>query len=533
MEIENSLTPELKSVSRHPLLWGLTLFFLICTVLCGSIIYLLSDDELTLPFQIEYTLSLIKQAYPESYNSVRMMTLARDAIFTELDRYSGYLAPEELNRVEEEFTGEYCGVGIMVVGHTHGLLVMSVREDGPAGRAGMKTGDIIIRVDTTNMEGLNPYRSTYYLRGPEGSTVMVAVARNSMADTIEFKLFREKLRLSHLAFAGITENKSLYLRLLDFEAGAAEEVLSAVDSLYFKRKDTVKGVIIDLRGNPGGLVGEAASIANLFLPSGRLIVGVKGRSRWHRTAFYSNEDDITGGLPMAIIVDRGSASASEIFAGAMRYSGRGFLVGDTTFGKGLVQEFDPLDDGSGLRLTTARYYFEGDIFLNDPKALVKDSAAGIPPDYYYQPIDYDPYPLRLENSLLMRDYAMAHQDEIVGDSGLLMNTAGWYDGFLRYLEENKFRYESDLTRLIRGTIELLNFEGYQKETIAAMERFCELSRKDDDSQLQNYREFIRQQLYQIALESKYGAGAAYKKAILPFRQDISLAEKLFRERRRN
>ena len=109
--------------------------------------------------------------------------------------------------------------------------------------------------------------------------------------------------------------------------GKAEEILAAVDSLYLRRDDTVKGVIIDLRGNPGRLVGEAASIANLFLPSGHLIVGVKGRSRWHRTAFYSNEEDITGGLPMAIIVDRGSASASEIFAGAMKYSGRGFLVG--------------------------------------------------------------------------------------------------------------------------------------------------------------------------------------------------------------
>jgi carboxyl-terminal processing protease len=501
--------------------------------LSGAIFFLLSDEDLTIPYEVESTLSLIRQIYPESYDASRMITLARDAVFGELDRYSGYLAPDELGRVEEEFTGSYGGIGIMVVGHRRGLLVMSVREDGPAGRAGMKTGDIIIKIDTVNTEDLDPYISSYYLRGPEGAPVDIVIARNNLTDTIEFKLNREKLRLTHLAYAGITANRSLYLRLLDFEAGAAEEFLAAIDSLYINRFDTIRGIIIDLRGNPGGLVNEAAAIANLFLPAGHLIVGVKGRSRWHQTAFYSNDDDIFGGLPMAVIVDRGSASASEIFAGAMKYTGRGFLVGDTTFGKGLVQEFDPLDDGSGLRITTARYYFEGDIFLNDPNSPVKDSAAGIPPDYYYQPIEYDPLPLRLGNSLLMRDYAMMHQDEIVSDSGFLMKNTGWYDGFMQYLKDSGFNYRSDLTRYILATIELLHFEGYQTETIAAMERFAARSQEDDDRQLENYREYIKQQLYQIALESKYGASIAYRKAVLPFRQDILLSERLFIERRQN
>jgi C-terminal peptidase prc len=514
-------------VRARSIKWALTLFFIITALLCVLVWYLLSDNELYASYRVEDTLNLIKRFYPESYRPGRMMSLARNSVISELDRYSGYLEPEELNRVEEEFTGSYGGIGIMVVGHSQGLMIMSVREDGPAGKAGIRTGDVIIRADSTSMKGINSYQATYYLRGPEGSKVEVVVARNDFADTLTFHLVRERLRLEHVAYAGITQNKSLYIRLLDFESGTSEDVRAALDSLYFKNRKGVRGLILDLRGNPGGLLGEAYQVANLFLEKDILIVGLKGRSRWNHADYFSTDGDITDGLPMAIIVDRGSASASEILAGALKYAGRAALIGDTTFGKGLVQEFDYFGDGSGLRLTTARYYFEGNIFLNDPRAEIKDSAAGIPPDYYFKWIEDEPFPLRLENSLLLRDYAFANRDRIVSDSGAFVILSACYNDFAAFARKNGFHFESNLTRIINSAEKDAFLEGCSKETIASIGRLLQIAREDDSAQFDRYREYIARRLYQIALEAKYGTEAAYREAILPYRPDINLAESLF------
>ncbi len=463
------------------------------------------------------------------------MRLAREAVMGTLDRYSGYLDPKELGRVTEEFTGSYGGVGITVVGHELGLMIMSVREDGPAATVGLKTGDIIIKVDSTYVEGLNAYNASYLLRGPDGSPVDITVLRNinNIADTLQFKLNRRILRLIHVAYAGITPGKSLYIRLLDFEAGAAADVESALDSLYFKNSNQLKGIIFDLRGNPGGLLSEAVEISELFLNKGTLVVGMKGRSRWNNQAYYSTGNDVIEGLPMAILVDRGSASASEIMSGSLRYAGRASLIGDTTFGKGLVQEFDNLGDGSGLRLTTARYYFEGNIFLNDPKALVKDSAAGIPPDYYYKPIEYEPFPMELESSLLMREYAISRQDELASDSGAISMVPDLVEDFRQYLYRNGFNFESKLTKELKSCREEARTENVAGETFNIIEQMYALSRKDDSSQFEHYRDFIRQRLFQIALETKFGTADSYRRAIIPFRWEIALAEQVFKEGKQN
>ncbi|MEW5924635.1 MAG: S41 family peptidase, partial [Candidatus Zixiibacteriota bacterium] len=358
-EIGNQIDNFSKDYSRSTVLWSVILFCVMILVITGLSFYVLSDSDLYYSMQLAASLDLVNYLYPEQYNAAEMVRQARRAIFNRLDRYSGYLEPEDLNRVTEEFSGSYGGIGITVVTHEQGLMIMSVREDGPAGKVGLRTGDIIIKADTVELGGLNSYQSTYILRGEEGTPVNVTVVRNQIADTLEFSLIREKLRLIHIPYASLTENKSLYIRIMDFEANLAEDLLACLDSLYLNKKDSVKAIILDLRGNPGGLLNEAVVAANLFLDKGHLIVGVKGRSRWRNDQFHSSGRDITNGLPLAILVDRGSASASEILAGSLKYAGRAVLIGDTTFGKGLVQEYNGLYDGSGIRLTTARYYFEG------------------------------------------------------------------------------------------------------------------------------------------------------------------------------
>ncbi|RKX27900.1 MAG: hypothetical protein DRP46_09405 [Candidatus Zixiibacteriota bacterium] len=504
--------------------WAVVLFAATVLLITGLSFYVVSDENLYYSMELAAGLNLINLFYPEEYNTSEMIRQARQSIFDKLDRYSGYLEPNALDRVTEEFSGSYGGIGITVVTHERGLLVMSVREDGPAGEVGMRTGDIIIRADTTDLNGLNSYQSTYILRGEEGTPVDVTVARNQMADTLEFRLIRRKLRLIHIPYAGLTENKSLYIRIMDFEAKLGEDLLACLDSLYLNNEDTVKAIILDLRGNPGGLLNEAVTAANLFLDEGHLIVGIKGRSRWRNDQFKSTGRDITGGLPLAILIDRGSASAAEIMAGSLKYAGRAVLIGDTTFGKGLVQEYKGLYDGSGIRLTTARYYFEGNRFLNDPGASVIDSAAGIPPDYYFSPASDDPFPLSLEASLILRDFAIDNKDEILEYSPFTEFSLKLLDRFIEYAGEQGFKYESDISILAKFARDEVTYQNYSDKTLNAIDRIRRIAEQDDIQQYEVYSDYIRQRLCQIAMDAEYGAARAYREAIIPYRRDIVLAE---------
>ena len=506
--------------------WMIGLLFTIGLSVAGLAFFLLSDKNLEYPFYLQTGLNLIDHHYADSCDAGKMVESAREAIFSRLDRYSGYLEPRELGRVNEEFSGSYGGIGVMVVSHIRGLLVMSVREGSPADRVGIRTGDVIIKADSVNFADISRYEASFHLRGPEGTQVKLSIARNELRDTLEFNLTREKLKLIHIPFAGLTRNNSLYIRILDFESGLTADLTDVLDSLYHCKPDSVSSVILDLRGNPGGLVGEAVASSNLFLEKGRLIAGIKGRSRWSAKEYHSTAHDLIKGLPLAILVDRGSASAAEIMAGALKYAGRAVLIGDTTFGKGLVQEYFGLDDGSGVRLTTARYYFEGNKFINDPHSPIPDSGAGIPPDYYYRSTGDEPFPLQLEGSILMRDFAMTNKARIVtcppsGDS-----SQEWFREFVEFARQKEFRYESDLTALARFVRNELIPKEKTSPLADAAEKIYRLSESDDANQFERYKEYIIQRLYQIAVEFQLGEVRAYRDAILPFRQDIILAERI-------
>ena len=525
-ETENKLTSGFRDEGRRYLKWGLFLFILLVILTGSSAVFVLSEKDAYAPYRLTYALDLISVLHPASYNPGQLIGRARKSIMEQLDRYSGYLEPAEMERVDEEFTGAYGGIGITVVSHRYGLLIMSVREDGPAGRAGIRTGDIIFMVDSTNLAESTAYSATFLLRGPENTPVEVKIARNEMQDTLHLKLIRERLSLIHIPYAGITDNGNLYVRIIDFETGAARDIRKTIDTLYLPQKDSVSGIILDLRGNPGGLLNEAREAADLFLDAGKLIVGVRGRSYWKDFSYYSTGRDMTDNIPMAIITDRGSASAAEILAGSLKFAGRAILVGDTTFGKGLVQEYAGLGDGSALRLTTSRYYFEGGVFLNDPDAEVIDSAAGIAPDYYIKLIDSYDFPLALENSFLMREFAASRQNDIIRYAPFSEADPFWLEDFYQYAEEHGFAYTSKTTEAAQAAKVTAALENHSDTVFDAIDRICTVSHEIDRGQFQHYQDYIKRRLYQIALEAEFGTEEAYRYAIIPYHQDIILAERL-------
>jgi len=458
-----------------------------------------------------------------------MVRDARKAILDQLDRYSGYIEPREMELLNEEFQGSYGGIGITIIKHNEGLMITSVRDDGPAGKAGILPGDIIIKADTIYLSSVSAYEATFLLRGPEGKDVNISVLRDRY-DTLKFTLTREDLPLIHVPFAGLTSSGNLYIRLVDFESGASADVARTLDSLYIPNEDDIGGIILDLRGNPGGLLDEALRISDLFLDEGVLIVGTKGRSRWVDQEFHSTGVDVTGGIPLIVLVDDFSASASEIVAGSLKYAGRAVLVGDTTFGKGLVQEYKGFVDGSGMRLTRSRYYFAGDKYINPPGAEKIDSASGIPPDYYVEFALKEPFIQELERTFLLREFAKLHADEIIQYSPFLENSPDWMDRFKDYTDANGFHYASNTTMLATITRSMIAFEGFSEQAYKAIDAIVKKSRAQDGHLFDQYRDYIRQRLYQIALEIEKGTPVSYHRAILPYRKDIILAEEIIREK---
>ncbi len=523
---ENLTESDAGSFSRRTLFWSLGLFFSMLVIIAALLMFVLSEKDLYYTMNLNSSLSLIEHLYSGQDNSVSLIKKARDAVFEELDRFSGYLEPNLFGLVTEEFSGSYGGIGVTVVKHDRGLLIMSVREGGPAGKAGILTGDIIIKADTVDLKNIGTFQATFLLRGDVGTEVSVIIARNNFADSLEFLLKREKLKLTHIPYAGVTENNSLYIRILDFESGLNEELSHILDSIFFTNKENIKGIILDLRGNPGGLLTEAVAVSDLFLDKGHLIVGVKGRSIWDRKEYFSTGSDIFEALPTAVLINRGSASASEILAGALKYANRAVLIGDTTFGKGLVQQYRGFSDGSGIRLTTSRYYFEGGVFLNDPQAKVLDSAAGIAPDSYYLSVERESFPMHLESSGLLRNFAVEHVDEILAYAPFTVDSPPWYTRFKEYADSKGFRYRSEFTILSEFLRDEVVYENYSDNTFKAIDSICHLTENDDLIQFEEYRDYIKRRLYQIALELKSGTEIAYCEAIVPYLPEIILAEEI-------
>ena len=505
------------------------LFLFATTLLCGGTgVYILSDRDLHEAFAFVRVAREIDEIYPGQVDWDRMFDNAMDGMIDRLDRFSTYHEASQFGRIREEMSGSYTGIGVSVVQHERGLLIMSVREDGPAARAGLLSGDIIVGVDSTQLEGLGIETSTGLLRGPEDTEVQLSVFRPTESDTLQIELTRRRIDFIRVPYAGFTADSMIYIRLLDFDAGASDAVESALDSLLYDDSISPQGLILDLRGNPGGLFNEAYETANLFLDGGQFIVGTKGRSRWNEDKHFSSGDDMTGGLPIAVLVDNGSASSAEITAGALKQLNRAVLVGDTTFGKGLVQGFTRFLDGSALRLTISRYYLEGDVFLNEFDSVLNDTGHGLPPDYVVNFVERESFPRALDYSLLLNRFATQHAEEIVTATDRFSLDDSWVDRFEEYALAEDFYYESPLRVAAESLHSIAQLESRLPSTTKTAEQLLERAEREDADLFDEYGDYIKMRLKQIAWEHKFGTREAYARAIVPDRNDIRIAAELLK-----
>ena len=408
-------------------------------------------------------------------------------------------------------------------------MIMSVRENGPANEVGLLSGDIVVSVDSVTLENLRTDESIRLLRGEVDSEVLVEIWRPATEELFEVAITRRKIPFMHIPFAGYTPDSLIYVRVLDFAAGATDDLEDALDSLLEKKDITPKGLILDLRGNPGGLFSEGYRTADLFLDDGVFMVGTDGRSRWNDRQYHSSGSDILNGLPMTVIVDRGTASSAEIVSGALQASGRASLVGDTTFGKGLVQGFVRFPNGDGLKLTISRYYFEGPVYLNDFDSTLNDTGHGLVPEHYYDLTQMNQLRRQLENSLLLSQFANRYQDEIVSAGNGDYPSDSLLEEFIAFACDSGFTFVSVRTFLAEEMKLLTLVEESPLAVTNYIENFIRRSQALDDMALNGDKQYIKDRLLQIAYERKYGIYQTYNRVYLNTRPEIKLASRILLE----
>lgn len=311
-------------------------------------------------------LSQVQKHYVEEAKVKDLVQGAIRGMLSTLDPHSAYMTPDMYKEMQVETKGEFGGVGIQIGVKDNRLTVIAPIEGTPAFRAGIKAGDFITKVNNETTKDLTLMDAVQKMRGPKGSKVNLTIQRDGVADPMNFELVRDTIKIESVKGKLIDKNIA-YIRLTQFQESTGRDLARALKQLH-EQKAT--GTILDLRNNPGGLLTAAVEVSEQFVAPGKLIVYIKGRDG-RKDEYVAKAREPVDESPMIILVNEGSASASEIVAGALQDWGRAVVVGTTSFGKGSVQTILPLQDGSGLRLTTAKYY--------TPKGRTIQST-GITPD---------------------------------------------------------------------------------------------------------------------------------------------------------
>ena len=331
--------------------------------LIGTVIVLLFAGFTDIYFEINKNLELFGKVYKEiSFNYVdevdpeQFMRAGIQGMLSSLDPYTIFIDEKKKEDIDLITNGKYGGIGISIGVRDDKVTIVEVMEGYSAQRQGLEVGDIIIeaagvKIGTDNLDEISSL-----VKGDPGTTVSLKIVRDELKDTIDFDVVREEVIIKNLTYAGFYPEGSnnLYLKLSNFSRSASEEIRDAIKDA--KAQKEIKSVILDLRGNPGGLLDIAVDICDKFLPKDYLIVSTKGRSPSSIKEFYSTQEPLLKDAKLIVLIDGGSASASEIVAGAIQDHDRGIILGTKSFGKGLVQTITPLSYNTSLKITTAKYY---------------------------------------------------------------------------------------------------------------------------------------------------------------------------------
>lgn len=462
--------------------------------------------------------SEVNKYYVDEVDPNAVMQRAIDAMLEQLDPYTNYIPEDDIEDYRFLSTGQYGGIGATIGSRDKKMVVLMPYEGFPAYKAGLKIGDEIIAVDDKNVEGKSTSDVSKLLKGQAGTPVTVKVKRYGQKELLSFNLSREKIKVKNVPYYGMVNDNVGYIVLKDFTKDASKEVRKGLSDL---KSQGATSIILDLRGNPGGLLLEAIAISNLFVPKGKEIVSTKGKvTKWNAT-HTAKDIPFDTQIPLAILTNSRSASASEIVSGVIQDYDRGVLIGKRTFGKGLVQATLPTAHKTQLKVTTAKYYIPSGRCIqaidysnrNDDgsvgkipdslKVAFKTSAGrevfdggGIEPDLEVAPPIIPEIAIHLIDKGLIFDYATKYyyeEDSVASVKEFSLSDKA-YEKFVDWLDEQKFDYHSRLEDQFDDFVAMAK----EDTTLVSMEdEFRQITKKIDKKKRKELfinRDFIKELL---------------------------------------
>lgn len=465
--------------------------------------------------------------YVDSIDINDLVNASINAMLKKLDPYTNFITEEAADDFEVYTTGTYGGIGIDIIHNNEKTIVGRIHEGFAAHKAGFRSGDIFIEVNGVNVEEKNSNEIKELITGKPGKLLKIKLKRPNIDDTLNFELKTETIKISNVPYHTILDGNIGYIYLNSFTVNAAKEVKAAF--LELKSFVNLKGCILDLRDNSGGLMYEAIEIVNMFVEKGQEIVSTKGKLTEKNVTYRATSSPLDLKIPLVVLINNNSASASEIVAGAIQDLDRGILIGQRSFGKGLVQNVIPLNYNTSVKLTTAKYYIPSgrciqaidyshknitDSFEKTPDSLILEfetssgrkvyGGGGIEPDIKIEPKKISEISSNLYSKLLFFDYSVKYFSEhknIVDIKDIKVTEDDYLD-FVNYVKKKDFKYVSQSEKSLNELIDNVKKEKYYdliKNQLEDLEKRIEYNKKTD---FENYKNEIIQ-LLEIEIADKY------------------------------
>ena len=466
--------------------------------------------------------------YVDETDPEELITTSIEAMLSSLDPYTSFIPESDMDEFQFQTTGEYGGIGSLIRRSDNSVMIAEPYDGFPAAKAGIRAGDLILKVDGVSTMEMAIESVSDKLKGSPGTELTLTIERYGEEDPLKYTLVREKISINNVPYYGMLDRSTGYIRISNFTTGASKEVEDAFKSL--KKDNELKSLVLDLRANPGGLLIEAVRICNLFVNKGEMIVSTRGKMQQWDSDYSTTREPVDTEIPLVVMVNRGSASASEIVAGALQDLDRAVVIGQRTFGKGLVQTSRPLKYNAHLKVTTAKYYIpsgrciqaldyshrneDGSVgFI--PDSLISEyttrngrlvyDGGGIQPDFKVVPEMLSEISIQLFTQSMFFDFATRYRntnDEIESPESFSLSDED-YALFKAFIEESDFEF---LTASEKAFANLMLTAKREKYYELAEEEFSSLEEMlvhNNLKDLETFKKEIRQILQEEIVNRYY------------------------------